>query len=68
MLLSKLPSVLLIHFPRSVPLTIHQGLLGVHEQARPHIMVLLQHYQGLETDENQTWLIKPFQLFRLLFL
>lgn len=51
-----------------MPLTIHQGLLGVHEQGGPQVMVLLQHHQGLETHEDQTWFIKPFELFRFLFL
>lgn len=31
-------------------------------------MVLLQQYQGLEPNENQTWFIKPLQLFCFLFL
>ena len=51
-----------------MPLTIYQGLLGVHEQGVPQVMVLLQHHQGLETDENQTWFIKTLKLFRFLFL
>lgn len=29
--------------PWSVPLTIDQRLLGVHEQGGPQVMVLLQH-------------------------